>query len=199
MKMGKMAKEILTHLKYILVSILFLISNPIFGQESNVSLISDKIDYNKLSGELIATGNVQVLYDKILLSADKIKYNSNLDKLSIIGKFVIYDGKNSVSSNNDAIINTKLKSGLIKGARAIINNRLQISAQSLNQENTNYNIFNTVVASSCEICANNPTPFWQIRARKIIHIKEKQKIFFENARLDFLGLPVLYIPALNIP
>ena len=60
MKMGKMAKEILTHLKYILVSILFLISNPIFGQESNVSLISDKIDYNKLSGELIATGNVQV-------------------------------------------------------------------------------------------------------------------------------------------
>jgi len=197
--MGKMAKEILTHLKYILVSILFLISNPIFGQESNVSLISDKIDYNKLSGELIATGNVQVLYDKILLSADKIKYNSNLDKLSIIGKFVIYDGKNSVSSNNDAIINTKLKSGLIKGARAIINNRLQISAQSLNQENTNYNIFNTVVASSCEICANNPTPFWQIRAKKIIHNKEKQKIFFENARLDFLGLPVLYIPALNIP
>jgi LPS-assembly protein len=197
--MGKMAKEILTHLKYILVSILFLISNPIFGQESNVSLISDKIDYNKLSGELIATGNVQVLYDKILLSADKIKYNSNLDKLSIIGKFVIYDGKNSVSSNNDAIINTKLKSGLIKGARAIINNRLQISAQSLNQENTNYNIFNTVVASSCEICANNPTPFWQIRAKKIIHNKEKQKIFFENARLDFLGLPVLYIPTLNIP
>jgi len=197
--MGKMAKEILTHLKYILVSIVFLISNPIFGQESNVSLISDKIDYNKLSGELIATGNVQVLYDKILLSADKIKYNSNLDKLSIIGKFVIYDGKNSISSNNDAIINTKLKSGLIKGARAIINNRLQISAQSLNQENTNYNIFNTVVASSCEICANNPTPFLQIRAKKIIHNKEKQKIFFENARLDFLGLPVLYIPALNIP
>ena len=131
--MGKMAKEILTHLKYILVSILFLISNPIFWQESNVSLISDKIYYNKLSGELIATGNVQVLYDKILLSADKIKYNSNLDKLSIIGKFVIYDGKNSISSNNDAIINTKLKSGLIKGARAIINDRLQISAQSLNQ------------------------------------------------------------------
>jgi LPS-assembly protein len=177
--MGKMAKEILTHLKYILISILLLISNPIFGQESNVSLISDKIDYNKLSGELIATGNVQVLYDNnTLLSAEKIKYDSNLDKLSIIGKFVIYDGENSISSNNDIIINTKLKNGLIKGARAIINDRLQISAQSLNQENTNYNIFNTVVASSCEICANNPTPFWQIRARKIIHDTRKTKNIF---------------------
>ena len=67
MKMDKMAKEILTHLKYILISILLLISNPIFGQESNVSLISDKIDYNKLSGELIATGNVKVLYHCLMI------------------------------------------------------------------------------------------------------------------------------------
>ena len=78
MKMDKMAKEILTHLKYILISILLLISNPIFGQESNVSLISDSIDYNKLSGELIATGNVKVLYDNTILSADKIKYDSKM-------------------------------------------------------------------------------------------------------------------------
>ena len=197
--MGKMIKEILPHLKYILVSILLLISNPIFGQEFNISLISDKIYYNKLSSELIATGNVKAIYDNTILSADKIIYNSNLDKISIIGKFVIHDGENTITSNNDAIINTKLKSGLIKGARAIINNKLQVSAKSLNQKNNNYNIFNTVVASSCEICAKNPTPFWQIRARKIIHDKEKQKIFFENARLDFLGLPVLYIPNLNIP
>ena len=57
MKMDKMAKEILTHLKYILISILLLISNPIFGQESNVSLISDKIDYNKLSGVVLVISN----------------------------------------------------------------------------------------------------------------------------------------------
>jgi len=94
--MDKMAKEILTHLKYILISILLLISNPIFGEESNVSLISDKINYNKLSGELIATGNVEVLYNNTILSAEKIKYDVNLNKLSIIGKFVIHDGENSI-------------------------------------------------------------------------------------------------------
>jgi len=176
-----------------------MISSPIFGQVSNISLISDKIYYNKISGELTATGNVKVIYDNTILSADKIKYDSNLDKISIIGKFVIRDGGNVITSNNDTIINAKLKNGLIKGARAIINDRLQISAQSLNQVNINYNIFNTVVASSCKICEKNPTPFWQIRAKKIIYDKEKKKIFFKNARLDFLGLPVLYIPALNIP
>ena len=193
--MGKMVKEILPYIKNILISTLLLISNPIFGQESNVKLISDEIYYNKKSNELIATGNVKVIYENTILSAEKIKYDSYVDKLSIIGKFVIQDGSNTITSNNDTVIDTKLKNGLIKGARAIINEKLQISAQSLYQENINYNIYNTVVASSCKICENNPVPFWQIRARKIIHDKEKQKIFFKNARLDFFGPPVLYSSA----
>ncbi|MDB2338850.1 LPS assembly protein LptD [Amylibacter sp.] len=182
-----------------MISILLVISNPMLGQETPLRLISDTISYDKMSENLSATGNVKVIYEKTTLSAEKISYDKKNDKLSIIGNFTINDGENIIISDNDAIINTKFRNGLIKGARAIINEKLQISAQSLNQEDVNYNIFNTVVASTCEICASNPTPFWQIRARKIIHDKEKQKIFFENARLDFLGLPILYIPALNIP
>ena len=197
--MGKMTKKNLPLFKYILISILLVISNPMLGQETPLRLISDTISYDKMSENLSATGNVKVIYEKTTLSAEKISYDKKNDKLSIIGNFTINDGENIIISDNDAIINTKFRNGLIKGARAIINEKLQISAQSLNQKDVNYNIFNTVVASTCEICANNPTPFWQIRARKIIHDKEKQKIFFENARLDFLGLPILYIPALNIP
>jgi len=199
MKMGKMTKKNLPLLKYILISILLVMSNPMLGQETPLRLISDTIFYDKMSEKLSATGNVKVIYENTTLSAEKISYDRKNDELSIIGNFTINDGENVIISDDGAIINTKLRNGLIKGARAIINEKLQISAQSLNQENINYNIFNTVIASSCEICANNPTPFWQIRARKIIHDKEKQKIFFENARLDFLGLPILYIPALNIP
>ena len=197
--MGKMTKKNLPLFKYILISILVVISNPMLGQETPLRLISDAISYDKMSESLTAIGNVKVIYENTTLSAEKINYNKKNDELSIIGNFTINDGENVIISDNDAIINTKLRNGLIKGARAIINEKLQISAQSLNQEDVNYNIFNTVVASSCEICANNPTPFWQIRARKIIHDKEKQKIFFKNARLDFLGVPILYIPALNIP
>ena len=160
------------------------------GQQTPLRLISDTISYDKMSENLSATGNVKVIYEKTTLSAEKISYDKKNDKLSIIGNFTINDGENIIISDNDAIINTKFRNGLIKGARAIINEKLQISAQSLNQKDVNYNIFNTVVASTCEICASNPTPFWQIRARKIIHDKEKQKIFFENARLDFLGLRI---------
>ncbi|MDB9991540.1 LPS assembly protein LptD [Amylibacter sp.] len=193
-----MIKKILSNFRYILICISIIISQPVVGKTLPVNLIADKISYDKFTGILIASGNVKILYKDTKLRASEIRYNNKLDTLSIIGKFTINDGNDIITSNNDTIINKKLKNGLIKEARAILNNKLQLSAQSINQKN-NQNVFNTVIASTCKICANNPTPFWQIRANRIIHDKEKQKIYFKNARLDFLGLPVLYVPALNIP
>ena len=199
MKMGNMIKNIFSNFRYILICIFLIISQPLVGKTLPVNLIADNISYDKLTGILIATGNVEIIYNDTKLQTSEIRYNNKLDTLSIIGKFTINDGNDIITSNNDTIINKKLKNGLIKGARAILNNKLQLSAQSINQKNNNQNVFKTVIASTCKICANNPTPFWQIRANRIIHDKEKQKIYFKNARLDFLGLPVLYLPALNIP
>lgn len=197
--MDSMIKSIFSYFKYILICIFLIISQPMFAKILPVYLIADKISYDKEAGTLIALGNVEIIYENTKLQTSEIRYNRTLDILSIIGKFTINDGNDIFTSNDDTIINKKLKNGLIKGARAIINNKLQLSAQSITQKDNNQNIFNTVIASTCKICANNPTPFWQIRAKKIIHNKEEQKIYFSNARLDFLGLPVLYIPALNIP
>ncbi|MDA9329391.1 LPS assembly protein LptD [bacterium] len=194
-----MSKKFLSHFKFIFYLFLLIASNPIQGQELPVSLISNKINYDKISGVLKATGNVKVVYENTELFASEIIYNSNTDELLIIGKFEIFDGNTVITSTNNTIINAKLKNGLIKGARVMINNKLQLSAEYLEKVDENYNIFNTVVASTCIICANNPIPFWQIRARTIIHNKEKQKLYFKNARLDLLGLPILYIPTLNIP
>ena len=146
MKMGKMTKEILPKLKYVLISILLLISNPISGQELSVSLISDSISYDKISGNLDAVGNVKVFNGNTTLYADKINYDTNTDKLTIVGKFTITDGSNTITSNNDALIDTKLKNGLIIGARAIINEKLQISAKSLDRKNKNLNVYDKVIA-----------------------------------------------------
>ena len=198
MKMDNMIKKTLHIFTYILI-FNFIVSQPMFANEFRVTLVSDKITYTKVSELLIAKGNVKVTYGNTTLSASEIRYDSNIEELSIIGKFVLSDDKNIITSENDTLINIKLKNALIKSARTIIDNKLQLSAQTLILTDTNYNIFNTVVASSCKICANNPTPFWKIRARKVIHDKEKQKLYFKNAKLDFLGLPILYIPNLKVP
>ena len=199
MKTDNMALKILFYFKYTLLCALLTFNGPLHGQELNAILISDNISYNKLSRYLIATGNVKVIYGKTSLYASEIRYDENFNKILVIGKFTIQEGENIITSSNDALIDVELKNGLIKGARGIINNKLQFSAQKFKKVNENISIFNTVVASTCKICPKNPIAFWQIRANKIIHNKKKQKIYFQNAKLDLLGLPILYLPVLSIP
>ena len=78
MKMGKMTKKNLPLFKHILISILLVMSNPLLGQETPLSLISDVISYDKISENLIATGNVKVIYENTILSAEKISYDKKM-------------------------------------------------------------------------------------------------------------------------
>lgn len=177
----------------------FALGQSATAQQRSASLVADQILYSKATGILTATGNVKVYYEDTVLAADAIRYNQNTNEIEIVGAFTLQRGDEAAISGTDAVIDTKLQSGLILGARALINQQLQISAQQLDRVEDKYNVFQTVVASTCHVCENNPTPFWQIRARRIIHDTEQQKLFFENAVLDFIGLPVFYIPKLSIP
>src|SRR5690606_15477514 len=55
------------------------------------------------------------------------------------------------------------------------------------------------VASSCEVCAGNPTPVWEIRAREIIHDQQERQLYFDQAQFRFLGVPIFYAPRLRLP
>ena len=48
---------------------------------------------------------------------------------------------------------------------------------------------------SCE----NEKPFWQIKAEKVTHNEKSKTIYFYNAYIDILGLPIFYTPYLSIP
>src|SRR4030095_8533502 len=42
-------------------------------------------------------------------------------------------------------------------------------------------------------------PRWQIRTTRIIHDEAEKMIYFESARLEFLGFPMFYWPYLSVP
>ena len=184
---------------YFTIFFIVLVPQSVTSKEHPASLIADMISYEKTTGILTAKGNIKVFYENTTLEAHEISYDQTSDEISIIGKFTIQGANQGMTSGNDAKIDTKLQKGIILGARALINEQLQISSQKLDLRSQEYNIFHTVIASTCYVCSDKSIPFWQIRAKRIRHDKNQRKIYFDNATLDFLGLPVLYIPKLNIP
>ena len=62
-----------------------------------------------------------------------------------------------------------------------------------------YATLQRTIASSCTICAGNPTPTWAIRASRITEDSVAQRLYFENARIEAFGFPIAYVPRLSIP
>ena len=164
-----------------------------------VSLLADSITANQNTGELVASGNVQVFYNDQIVTADKIIYNSRTGQLLVEGGITISDNAGNVFSAEYAELSQDLQNGLIRGARLLLDQQLQLSSAEIRRTAGRFNSMTNVIASSCQVCAERPTPVWQIRARQVIHDQERKQIYFRNATLDVFGLPIFWVPYMRVP
>ena len=57
------------------------------------------------------------------------------------------------------------------------------------------------VYTACEPCKDDPKkpPLWQVKAARIIHDQGEKMIYFEDARVEFFGVPLAYVPFMSAP
>ncbi len=162
------------------------------------SLIADNIHYDSAGQKLIAEGNVIVIFEGTRLEADKIVYDAFLGRVFAEGGIRITDGNDTIFIASAAELSTDLREGIIYGARLLLANQFQISAAEIRRTDGRFNTLYRTVGSSCQVCFDRPVPLWQIRASRIVHDTEAQRFYFENARFEVLGLPILFLPSLRM-
>ncbi len=168
------------------------------AQAQVASLLADQVTVG--DGSIRATGNVEVIYETTRLTASTIIYDQREGVLIIEGPIVLTerDGQ-SILMADQAQLDSDLQNGILRSARLVLERELQLAASEIARVDGRYTQLSRTVASSCRVCASNPVPLWQIRASSVIHDQQMQRLFFENAVLDFMGLPIFYIPRLSVP
>ena len=150
---------------------------------------------------LIAAGGVVVWYQGARLVASRIVVDGASGDLTIEGP-VHLSRPGATDPERDAILiadsaqlDRKLQDGIIRGARLVIARELQLAArEATRSDGGRITKLNRVVASACRVCASDPTPLWEIRARSITHDAETRLIRFENPQLRALGIPIAAAP-----
>jgi LPS-assembly protein len=163
------------------------------------SLIADQVTYDRESGLLVATGNIEVLYEGRVLRARRIVYDEAADEIRAEGPLVLTDPAGGVLLAAAAALTPDLEDGLITSARLLIEGRMQLAAVEMRRTGGRYDTLYRTVASSCTVCAENPTPTWAIRATRITRDEAERRLYFENARFELFGLPIGYVPRASIP
>lgn len=148
---------------------------------------------------LVAQGNVEVLQGGTRLRAAKVTYDRTKGALDITGPITLTDDRGTVVLANSAALSDDLRQGLLTSASLVLDRQLQIAAAQIERIDGRQTVLRRAVASSCQVCATDPTPLWEIRAASILHDEVEEQIYFDNAQLRFGGVPVFWLPYLRMP
>jgi LPS-assembly protein len=76
-----------------------------------------------------------------------------------------------------------------------------MAATRADRSSGNYTVFENGVYTACAPCKDDPKkpPLWQVKGARIIHDQNEKMLYFENAQLEFFGVPLAYLPYFSTP
>jgi LPS-assembly protein len=180
-----------------LLALLALTALPVKAQDL-ATLQADRV---LVTGDsrLQAEGGVEVRYRGQIVRAKAVTYDRDADHLSITGPLTVIDAKGNIVTADAAELSTDLSEGLLTSARLVLDRQMQIAARQMFRTQGRYTELTETVASSCQVCTVAPTPLWEVRASRVIHDQTAQQLWFDNAQLRFVGVPVAWLPRLRLP
>ncbi|MBI6629782.1 LPS-assembly protein LptD [Pontibaca salina] len=188
----------------VLTVLVLTLAVPVFAQQSasveddTAVLMADSV-FITPDRVLIAEGNVEALHGDIRLTANRITFDRASGRLSIEGPIRIDEGDNTTILASAAELDRDLQNGLLNGARMVMNQQLQLAAVQMNRVDGRFTQLYKTAVTSCQVCTDGRPPLWQIRARKVIHDKQKQQLYFEGAQFRVRGTTVLRLPRFRLP
>lgn len=171
------------------------------GTPVPVLFSADEVNYDNDFGLVIARGNVEISQGNRTLLADTVSYNQRTDTVTASGHVSMLQESGDVVFGNYVELTDSMREGFIQDIRILMADRSRLAGNAGRRTDANRTEIRRGVYSPCDLCKEDPTqpPLWQLKAAKIVHDKEEQKVEYEDATLEMGGYPVLYSPYFSHP
>jgi len=158
-----------------------------------------RYDYNNL--QVSAVGNVQIYYNGATIEADKVIYDQRTKRLHAEGNARLTEADGKVSYGEILDLSDDYRDGFIDSLRLETADQTRMAASRANRTEGNYTVFQSGVYTACEPCRDDPKkpPLWQVKAARIIHNESEKMMYFEDASIEFFGVPLAWVPYFSAP
>ena len=160
-----------------------------------------EIQYDYPNERVVAVGNVQIYYKGSTVQADKIIYDQRTKHLQAEGNVRLTSPEGVITYGDLIDLSDDLRNGFIDSLRLETAEQTRFAAARATRTEGNYTVLESGVYTACEPCRTDPRkpPLWQVKAARIIHDQTEKMIYFEDARIEFFGVPLAYSPYLAAP
>lgn len=177
-------------------------------QDDKLLVEAGQIDYNNDNNTVAAVGDVHLYYKGRTLQADRVVYDRNTKRVVATGNARITEADGTVATGDRFELTDDFRDGFIDSLRvksvttyegAPVTTRFTAPRAERSEGTTT--VFERGTYTACEPCEKNPEkpPLWQVRAAKITHNQTEKMIYYEDAALEFAGVPVAWIPYFSAP
>nr|HEV8010101.1 LptA/OstA family protein [Bradyrhizobium sp.] len=162
---------------------------------------ANEVDYDYNNSRVAAVGNVQLFYNGTSVEADKVIYDQKTKRLHAEGNIRMTDVDGKITYANILDLSDDYRDGFVDSLHVDTADATRMAATRADRSNGNYTVFENGVYTACAPCKDDPKkpPLWQVKGARIIHDQINKMLYFENAQLEFFGVPLAYAPYGSAP
>ncbi len=164
-------------------------------------LEADEVVHDRQNDIVTARGNVEITSDERILLADEVVYDRNTNVVTANGDVSLMQPDGQVMFADTFLISDDLRDGVAETVRLLLERNARVAARNGMRSAGNRTELDKAVYTVCDVCEENPdsSPLWQIRSFKVVHDKQKKRVEYEDAFIEFFGVPVFYTPYFSHP
>ena len=178
--------------------------NPASRRQSDKApmlLRATEIDYDYTNKRVSAVGSVQIYYSGTTVEADKVVYDETTKRMHAEGNVRLAEPNGQITYAEVMNLSDDFRDGFVDSLRLDTPDQTRMAAARAERSSGNFTVFHSGVYTACEPCKDDPRkpPLWQVKAARMIHDQGVKMIYFEDARLEFFGKPIAYMPYFSAP
>ncbi|MBV9981329.1 putative LPS assembly protein LptD, partial [Bradyrhizobium sp.] len=174
---------------------------PRAPNDNQMLVQATEVDYDYNNSRVSAVGNVQLFYNGTSVEADKVIYDQKTKRLHAEGNIRLTDADGKITYANIMDLSDDYRDGFVDSLRVDTEDATRMAATRADRTQGNYTVFENGVYTACAPCKDDPKkpPLWQVKGARIIHDQVDKMLYFENAQVEFFGVPLAYLPYFSTP
>ena len=161
-------------------------------------LQGDELIYDTKGNRVIARGNVEIYYNKNVLTADQVIYDQSANTLTASGNVELKEANGNIIRADNYTLTDDFRDGFVQSLSVVTRDDSRITAERGERREGNVTEFSEATFTPCKSEGNVP-PLWCIGAKRIIHDQANATISYQDAELKFYGMTVAYLPYFEHP
>jgi LPS-assembly protein len=169
-------------------------AQPVAGATERVELTADTAYVLENENTVVAEGNVTARYQERVLTADRLTYNRDTGRVRARGNVTILEPDGTQRFADEIETESDLSDGYATGFSMRTPAGDTASANSVIRRSETLTRLDRAIFTSCEICEDETTPTWAIRARTAVFDEEEGMYSYRDAVFEIAGVPIIYLP-----